>query len=284
MQKEFDFKWLAHPTKEHRDNGENMIELGLNSPLPSSYIENPNYKLELCMREKNTDKWVYKSNKISTKHLNVRDLSKKLPCGEKIPQRCWDIPITEFLKRGLKVSRDSIEQLKPLIWWPALIISSYLFSKHLNFEDLLIAISTLITENNSVPTISLGGVAYTVSLTIYFLIPLRCSRTERFFFSIATNFYGLLVGAMSFVIASRLLNIATVFLPQYFNLVNESNRTIYSLIGELVFLSIFALSCQYLYGLFVLMNKHASVVDRIRLLGLLSLAIVILLVVRCYSV
>ncbi|RZP53799.1 hypothetical protein D8T48_22230 [Vibrio vulnificus] len=268
MIQEFDFQWKIHPTKAHRDNGGTKVPSKINTRLPASYIENSDYTLELWMRKKNTEAWDYKSNKITTKHLNIKDLSGKLPCGEKIPQHYWEKPIKEFLRRGYNVARDSRKQLYPLLWWPVLIVFAYLFSKHLDLEDLLAATTTLVTENNSVPTVSLGGIAYAVSLTIYFLIPQKCVRTERFFHSVATNFYGLLIGAMSFVIASRLLEIGTKIFPQFFALTNVSFRTIPSLVGELLYLFIFALLCQYLYGFFILMNKHASLIERIRMFTL----------------
>lgn len=280
MKKEFDFMWLAHPTKKYRTQGKNKIKFEINTPLPAFYIENSDYTLELWMRDVNTDDWVYKSNKITTTNLTIQDQSGTLPCGKKIPKRYWAGPIIEFIKRGVKIALDSKKQLSPLFWWPALIIASFLLSNYMNFEDLLAAINTLISENSSIPTISLGGIAYSISLTIYFLIPNKFTKIEWFFHSVATNFYGLLVGAMSFVISSRMIEIITRLFPEHFSIAEEYNRTIKSLIGELVYLLLFALLCQYLYGLFILMNKHTSIIDRIRLLTSFALVAILFVVTR----
>ncbi|HAS8133438.1 TPA: hypothetical protein I7762_20700 [Vibrio vulnificus] len=262
MQEKFEYQWVVHPTPKHREQGCKKIKIDVNTPLPAKYFENPNFTLALFMREANEKTWKYKSNKISTTHLKIVDQSKQLPCGPEVPENYWIKPVGEYMKRAYKLALQSKQQLTPLLWWPALIFTSYLISKLLGLQEILISVTTLITENSSIPTISLGVLAYAASICIYFIVPQTCIRTEKFFQSASLNFYGLLIGATSFVVSSRVLEIATHIAPNFFNLTRDSSRTVISLTYEVVFVVALAFLCQYLFGLFTLINSQASNTDR----------------------
>jgi hypothetical protein len=199
MINKMDFKWLIYPSPQGLKSGLKEVKLDINTRLPVKYRGNPDYKLNLC---EGCQKYTKKDLEISKTMAKVKYSGDKY---KNIPTHYFENSVMWLFIVSRKRMNDDKENLLPVIFW-SLLISIFLFIGITTSQDQMVdAVNLLIKENASKITVFLSVCGFSIFSLIYIFIPTQYDGFEKAAEYICEQFFGLIIGAAAFCIASFLI-------------------------------------------------------------------------------
>jgi hypothetical protein len=196
MNKKPDFQWKVYASKTGKKIGIKKVDINPNQKLPVVYRGNDNYELEL---EVNGETYRKKTIKISKTKATIHkadntDLS--------LPYQYFENSIVWLLSVSFKNATFHWRDLIPLGFWSFILFVLMKVGIELSQNDITMAVKLLIDENASKITVLLGVIGFCIVSFLYVVVPTNCFKTENLLLFSSEQFFGLVIGASSFCLAS----------------------------------------------------------------------------------
>ncbi|WP_274058912.1 hypothetical protein [Vibrio parahaemolyticus] len=196
MEKNVDFKWVIYPSNQGKKKGLKGKSLERNQKLPAKFRGNSDYKLKLHEGEKTFNKGDLEISRTKAKI--------KVPGGEdkSIPNIYFESGVLWLLSLSRQSVNKNERDLVPMVFWSLILFSFLYVGTTLSQDKIVDAVNLLISENASKITVLLGVVGFVIFSLIYLFIPTKYEKAEKSVEYICEQFFGLIIGAASFCIAS----------------------------------------------------------------------------------
>lgn len=255
-----EFQWVVHTTRKGNKQNEEKPNFSRNERLPFEYRGNDNFDLELKLYENGKMATNYKKNE-----LKISKSSAKIVENNKtISHSYFENSVWWIIKASFTRSFEQWKRLVPLVLWSILLTIVLFIGNKLASSDLTIAVTLLINENASKVTILIANLAFIFFSFLFVSIPKKWKLIESFFKYISEQFFGLVIGAAAFSIASVFM----IMIAEGQSLTNEN-------IIDLAVIIVISLLTHFCHSYYIELNEILDKKGRwgFRVLSLLAAAI-----------
>lgn len=201
MNKKLDFQWVVHASSQGKKKGFSQVKLQLNEKLLTKYRDNDDYDIELHVNGEKYRKKCIKLTKVKAKIIEGDNVSKA------IPYQFFENSTKWLVFSSMSSSFSDWKELAPLVFWSVILYGFLYLGLEASNDNVTMAVQLLVKENASKVTVFLGSLGFILFNLIFIIIPVRCVKLERFTSFILQQFFGLVIGASSFCLASHFISI-----------------------------------------------------------------------------
>lgn len=200
MDKKPNFQWKVYASKSGKKRDLKEVEIQSNQKLPAVYRDNPDYDLELQVEGQTYRKSTLKISKTKAKMYKTDGTIQSIPYQYFENNICW------LLSSSYNNATSHWSDLIPLAFWSFILGTILILGIESSQGTIAMAVKLLIKENASKVTVFLGVVGFCIISLAYVVVPTKCLKTERTLLFSSEQFFGLVVGASSFCLASNIVS------------------------------------------------------------------------------
>ncbi|MCG9756076.1 hypothetical protein L1D40_12715 [Shewanella insulae] len=202
MNTKSDFQWVVHASSLGKKKGLGQVKLKPNEKLLTKYRSNDDYDIELHVNEKKYRKNCIQLTKTKAK---INEGNNVYKC---IPYQFFENSTKWLVFSSMSSAVSNWKDLAPLVFWSGILYVFLYLGLEASNDNVTIAVQLLVKENASKVTVFLGSLGFMLFSLIYFITPARYVNFERFISFTYQQFFGLVIGASSFCLASHLISIS----------------------------------------------------------------------------